>query len=158
MFSRFLVLAIVATFNLTGFADDLPPDRDSSIQAFETFKQRLSARFNLPQQDASLPSTVIPSTECRIEIKDVSQYGDRMMIEIGRDASVWIMSVAKGEPAVFTDRGDGFSLKTFSQDCEQMGCDGDWYVSRALFIGTNFLKAHKKEPYSHTPATFACSL
>lgn len=158
MFSRFLVLAIVATFHLTGFADDLPPDRDSSIQAFETFKQRLSARFNLPQQDASLPSTVIPSTECRIEIKDVSQYGDRMMIEISRDASVWIMSIANGEPAEFTDRGDGFSLKTFSQDCEQMGCDGDWYVSRALFIGTNFLKAHQKEPCSRKPSTFSCAL
>jgi hypothetical protein len=158
MFSRFLVLAIVATFNLTGFADDLPPDRDSSIQAFETFKQRLSARFNLPQQDASLPSTVIPSTECRIEIKDVSQYGDRIMIEISRDGSVWIMSVAKGEPAEFTDRGDGFSLKKYSQDCEQMGCDGDWYVSRAFFIGTNFLKAHQKEPYSRKPSTFSCAL
>ena len=152
------MIAIAAMFSLTGFSDDLPTDRDSSIQAFETFKQRLSARFNLPQQDASLPSAVIPSTECRIEIKDVSQYCDRIMIEISRDGGVGIMSIAKGEPAIFTDRCDGFSLKTFSQDCEQMGCDGDWYVGRALFIGANFLKAHQKEPYSRKPSTFSCAL
>ena len=158
MFCKLLVIAITTMFSLTGFSNDLPPDRDSSIHAFETFKQELSARFNLPNQDESLPSTVIPSTECRIEIKDVSQYGDRLMIEISRDQSVWIMSIAKGEPAEFTDRGDGFSLKTYSQDCEQMGCDGDWYVSRALFIGTNFLKAHQKEPYSRKSFTFSCAL
>lgn len=158
MFRRILALGIVASYSLTGFAHDLPPDRDSSVQAFETFKQRLSARFNLPQQGESLPPTVIPSSDCRIEIKDVRQYGDRVMIEITSADSVWVMSVAKGEPAIFTEHDDGFSFKTYSQDCEEVGCDGDWYVSRALFISSSFLKAHQKEPYSRRSTTFNCSL
>jgi hypothetical protein len=149
---------VVAVYGTTALCDERPPGREGSIQAFESFKRALSSRFNLPPQDESLPTTGIPSSECEIQIQNASQYGDRIMIEISRDESVWVMSVAKGEPAIFTEREDGFSLKTYLQDCEEMGCDGNWYVNRALFIGSAFLKAHQKEPSSREPSTFACPL
>ena len=158
MLRIFWGFGVVAAFSTAALCDELPPGRESSIQAFESFKRALSARFNLPHQDESLPTTSIPSSECQIQIKDASQYGDLIMIEIRRDESVWVMSVAKGEPVIFTEREDGFSLKTYSQDCEEMGCSGNWYVGRALFISRAFLKAHQKEPYSRKPSTFSCVL
>ncbi|NDG27021.1 MAG: hypothetical protein EB120_07595, partial [Proteobacteria bacterium] len=120
--------------------------------------QAVLARLNLPQQDKSLPTTTIPSTDCHIQIKDVSQYGDRLMIEIARDGGVWILSIGKMEPAEFQACDDGFSFKLYSQDCEEMGCEADWYVRRDLVIGSNFLKAHSTEPYSRKSGTFTCLL
>lgn len=158
MLLRLLAITVTVTFNFTALSSNVPPNPDSSIQAFESFKQALSARLNLPQQDKSLPTTTIPSTDCHIQIKDVSQYGDRLMIEISRNGGVWILSIGKMEPAEFQAYDDGFSFRTYSQDCEEMGCEGDWYVHRALFIGSNFLKAHSTEPYSRKSGTFTCQL
>ena len=158
MLLRLLAVTVTVTFNFSALSRNLPPSPDSSIQAFESFKQALSARLNLPQQDKSLPTTTIPSTDCHIQIKDVSQYGDRLMIEIARDGGVWILSIGKMEPAEFQAYDDGFSFKLYSQDCEEMGCEADWYVRRALFIGSNFLKAHSTEPYSRKSGTFTCLL
>lgn len=155
---HWMLLSLVSSFSFQVGASQVPPSREASFQAFKNLKRALTQHFHLSEQKLSLPETTLTSTTCEIRIKDVSAYGDRLMIEASAGSNNWVMSVLAGEPSEFSQGNEQFNFKAFTQDCEEQGCDGDWYVSRSMTISERAFTVFHTEPYSRKTFVFTCDL
>lgn len=155
-----LLKILVCTYSLTTFAAEAPPKPNSaeSKRSYLALKQHLTKRFHLRSQARSLPSTIIESLDCTIRIEDLSNLGDRIMIVVKQgdhqlSTSTWI-----GEPATFSANTKGFTHSTWTESCEEAGCDDYWYPSNTLFFGERILRISKTTPYSHKTESINCIL
>jgi hypothetical protein len=138
---------------------EMPPNREESAAAFLNFKIAVSKRFGLPLQEVGLPKAKISSGNCEIQIVDTSRIGDAVLIEItDRETAAWILGTYPEASARFLQNNGAFTYKTYKQDCGEMGCDGLWYIDRALSIYENILVVSSTSPYSHKMTTTHCSL
>lgn len=154
----YLLFYLAASFAQITRGTELPPKVEKSRIAYTQFKTALIDHFQLEDQELSLPSTKIASPGCEILIKDVSEYGDRIWLEINRENQHWFVSVQSGDPAQFSKWASGFIFKTLAQDCEEQGCDGNWYASRTVLVSDNLLRFSSTEPYSHQTSAISCTL
>lgn len=151
-------LYLAASISILTHGAQLPPTQKESFKAYQNFKQALIEKFHIPHQDLSLPSKIIPSIDCEIQIKDVSDYGDRIFVEVSRGPQSWFMTVKAGEPTRFSQNTQGFIFNAYTQDCEEQGCDGHWYVTRSFLVKDSILEVSATEPYSHALSSLICRL
>lgn len=154
------ILLLSTSLAQAALATEIPPRQgsDESLRAFASLKDALTTRLGLPAQDLGLPSANVASLDCAIQIKDQSEWGDRALLEVRRGAQAWSMTVYAGAAATFAADGPRFIYSTYTEDCEEEGCDGHWYVSRELAVGDRLLEVSGTEPYSHRTSSITCIL
>jgi hypothetical protein len=156
--NNIVIISLLAAGPILGSDKHPKPNSPEARDAFAALKQVIGQRFQLTTTPSGLPSKVIASADCTIEIRDTTIDADHLQIVIEKGPETFHSSVYSGQSMELKQSSKGIEFKTFTEDCEEAGCDGVWYADQSTFIGSKILTFSEASPYSHRQTQVSCIL
>lgn len=158
-----VIMGICYLVSWSAFAADTPPVRNSpeSILSYMNLKKYLSERFKLPEANIGLPAHAIPSSDCEVSIEDTTGRPgelDRVSILVIKGEQEMRAGSYLGNASEIIETRYGWRFNNYTEDCEEEGCDGNWYVEDSIFVGPKLLTVSYTAPYSHRVTSISCIL